>query len=240
MVNFGGNHDGTVIDDASGNDGLNLAQRLDDAAAPLGRNGGHNMLSPQVDGNGGHQYYGRGFLPSGGGNGHFEQQIVPSSQLVAEVNRQSHGECSIHERLGPQPGFQHNSETRAFHTPPDLPPGAGYGHAPSAPIFPPTSGNGPALFVPTPGGVAFGPQAPGWGSVASDLDPLQALAANLHANLAQSIQAGIQQYLQAQGGAPAAPPPRLPRFLSGQRLTTLPSLGWFPRLHEPPHQYCTL
>jgi hypothetical protein len=80
MANLGGNHDGpTVTDDAGGNDGLNLAQRLDDAAVPLGHNGGHDMLSCEVGGNGGHPYYGRGFFPSAGGNGPLEQQIVPSS-----------------------------------------------------------------------------------------------------------------------------------------------------------------
>jgi hypothetical protein len=61
------------------------------------------------------------------------------------------------------------------------------------------------LFVPTPGGVAPGPQAPGGAPATPDPDPLQALAATLQANLAQSIQAGIQQYMQAQG-APAPPP----------------------------------
>jgi hypothetical protein len=59
------------------------------------------------------------------------------------------------------------------------------------------------VSVPTPGGVAPGPQAPRGASATPD--PLQALAATLQANLAQSIQAGIQQYMQAQG-TPGPPP----------------------------------
>jgi hypothetical protein len=62
------------------------------------------------------------------------------------------------------------------------------------------------MFVPTTGGVAPGPQAFGMASTPPNPDPLQALAATLQANLAQSIQAGIQEYMQAQGGAPVPPP----------------------------------
>jgi hypothetical protein len=89
-----------------------------------------------------------------------------------------------------------------------LPEGAGYGHAHTAPQFP-VGGNGPATFVPTPGGVAPGPQVPGGAPGDPPPDPLQALAATLQANLAQSIQPGIQQYMQAQGG-PAPPPVPIP------------------------------
>jgi hypothetical protein len=215
MANLGGNYDGTVTDDAAGdNGGMNLEQRLDDAALTLGRHGGNDMLSSAIGSNGGHPYYGPGFVHLGGGNGHPKQQIVPNSQLVAEVNQRIYGGQngplnlnplqgrSVHERLGPQLGFRHNSETEAFQTPHNPPQGAGYGHAPTAP---PIGGNGPALFVPTPGGVAPGPQAPGGAPATPDPDPLQALAATLQANLAQSIQAGIQQYMQAQG-APTPPP----------------------------------
>jgi hypothetical protein len=65
MANLGGNYDGTVTNDAAGdnggdNGGLNLAQRLDDAAL---RNGGNGMLSPEIGANGGHPYYGPGFVP---------------------------------------------------------------------------------------------------------------------------------------------------------------------------------
>jgi hypothetical protein len=192
-------------------------QRLDDATLTLGRHGGNDMLSPVIGGNGGHPYYGHGFVQSSGGNGHQEQQIVLDSRLVAEVNQRVYGGQngplnplhgrSVHERLGPQLGFNHNPDTGAFHTPPNLPQGAGYGHAPTAP---PIGGNGHALFVPTPGGVASGPQAPSGAPAAPDTDPLQALAATLQANLAQSIQAGIQQYMQAQGGPPPPPVPIRP------------------------------
>jgi hypothetical protein len=113
----------------------------------------------------------------------------------------------VHERLGPQVGFYHNPETGAFHTPPGLPPSAGYGHAPTAPLFPLPGENAPGLFIPTTGGFAPGPQAPGRAPVAQNPDPLQALAATLQANLAHSIQAGIRDYMQAQGGGPVPPPP---------------------------------
>jgi hypothetical protein len=92
MANLGGNYDDTVTDDAAGdNGGVNLEQRLDDAALTLGRHGGNDMLSPAIGGNGGHPYYGLGFVYSDGGSGHLEQQIVPNSQLVAEVNQRIYG-----------------------------------------------------------------------------------------------------------------------------------------------------
>jgi hypothetical protein len=208
MANLGGNHDGTVSGDAGAdaaacdNGGLDPMQRLDDAVLPLGRNGGNDMLSPAFGVNGAHPYYGPDYVPYAGGNGRLEHQIVPTSQLAAEVNQHIHGGQtgpldqlrgrSVRERLGPQVGFNHNPETGAFHTPPGLPPGAGYGHAPTAPLFPLPGENAPELFVPTTGGFAPGPQAPGGALVAPNPDPLQALAATLQANLAHSIQAGIR------------------------------------------------
>jgi hypothetical protein len=169
MANLGGNHDGTVSGDAGAdaaacdNGGLDLVQRLDDAVLPLGRNGGNDMLSPAFGVNGAHPYYGPGYVPSAGGNGRLEHQIVPTSQLAAEVNQRTHGGqtgpldqlrgMSVHERLGPHVGFNHNPETGAFHTPPGLPPGAGYGHAPTAPLFP-LPGEMPLdCLFPQPGGL---------------------------------------------------------------------------------------
>ncbi|GAQ87088.1 hypothetical protein KFL_003300120 [Klebsormidium nitens] len=116
---------------------------------------------------------------------------------------------SIHERLGPQVGFQHNRETGAFHTPPGLPQGARYGHAFNPPQFPPNGGEGPTMFVPTTGGTAPGPQPYGGAPVIAGYDPLQALEQRLQATLTSSIQGGIREYMQAPGhGAPpqTAPP----------------------------------
>jgi hypothetical protein len=176
MANLGGNHDGTVSGDAGAdatacdNGGLDLVQRLDDAVLPLGRNGGNDMLSPAFGVNGAHPYYGPGYVPSAGGNGRLEHQIVPTSQLAAEVNQRIHGGQtgpldqlrgrSAHEWLGPQVGFNHNPETGAFHTPPGLPPGAGYGHAPTAPQFPLVGENAPGMFVPTTTGSWGGSRSP--------------------------------------------------------------------------------
>jgi hypothetical protein len=221
MANLGGNQDGTMtdaVDDAGGDNGdLHAAQR--DVVLPLGRNGCQHMLSPGHGVNGIYPYYGPGFVPSAGGNGHLEHQIVPASQLVTEVNQRIHGgqvgpldqlrARSMHERLGPHPDFRHDPENGAFHTPPGLPHGAGYGHAPSASQLPHTGGNIPTIFVPTTGGVAPGPHVAGGALAAPDPDPLQALAATLHANLAQFIQAGIRDYMQARVGGPV-PPPRAP------------------------------
>jgi hypothetical protein len=92
MANLRGNYDGTVTDDAAcDNGGINPEQRLNDAALTLGRHGGNDMLSPAIGGNGGHPYYGPGFVHFRGGNGHLEQQIVLNSQLVAEVNQRIYG-----------------------------------------------------------------------------------------------------------------------------------------------------
>jgi hypothetical protein len=62
-----------------------------------------------------------GFVPFGGGNGCLEQQIDPVSWLVTEINQRIFGGQtgpldqlrgrSLHERLGPHPGFRHKSET---------------------------------------------------------------------------------------------------------------------------------
>jgi hypothetical protein len=73
----------------------------------------------------------------------------------------------------------------------------------------------------------------GGGPVVPDQDPLQALAATLQANLAHSIQAGIREYMQAQG-VPRLPPPLSPRSLSGRNRSMLPLLDWFPQSHQPP------
>jgi hypothetical protein len=87
MVNYlGGNYDGTVSDapDNNGNGGLNLAQRLDDAVLPHGRNGGNEVFSPDARGvNGAHPCYGSTFIPSAGGSGRLEQQIAHTSQMIS-------------------------------------------------------------------------------------------------------------------------------------------------------------
>jgi hypothetical protein len=87
MANLGGNCDGNVSDAPDNNDngGLNFVQRPDDAGLPHDRNGGNEVFSPERGVNGAHPYYGPGFIPSAGGNGRLEQQIVLTSQLAAEV-----------------------------------------------------------------------------------------------------------------------------------------------------------
>jgi hypothetical protein len=85
MANLGGNHDGTVSGDAGAdatagnNGGLDLVQRLDDAVLSLGRNGGNDLLSLAFGVNGAQPYYGPGYVPSAGGNGRLEHQIVSAS-----------------------------------------------------------------------------------------------------------------------------------------------------------------
>jgi hypothetical protein len=90
------------------------------------------------------------------------------------------------------------------------------------------------MFVPTTGGVAPGPQALGMASTPPNPDPLQALAATLQANLAQSIPAGIREYMQAQRGAPVpptvAPVPIRPEAHYGAPPGLVPPIAPFPPL----------
>jgi hypothetical protein len=148
-------------------------QRQDDVWVEGHNGGGSLTVTPLASA----AFYGPGFqgfaTPVNGGNGHIEQAIVPPSNMVAAVTAQmadpgtsvpDHPRGrSIHERLGPRGnGFHHYHGLSGFHTPPELPLGASYGHAPSAPLLP-SDATQPATFVPTSGGMAPGPQAHGGG-----------------------------------------------------------------------------
>ena len=162
MANVGGNHDGTVTVGDFPPLGDIPEQHHHDAGVE-----GGGSLTPAA-------YYGPGFVTPGIGNGQIEQAIVPPSTMVAAVNAHMADQGlananipehprgrSIHERLGPRGnGFHHHPALSGFQTPPELPHGASYGHAPTAPHFP-LGATPAATFVPTTGWMTPGPPVTG-------------------------------------------------------------------------------